>query len=169
MKYLIEDTNAIVEEKYIRKILLEEELGDIENNISEYLDKGLNIDYQCECIKKAINGDMNEVMKMLNESWSIPVKEIVENKYETVVIMQENISLEDYKKIQDKVKNILKDIENTYELGKKELAYEIKDNKYGWYLQYYWLGNEKIVTELQDYFRQEENIIKFITIKREVV
>lgn len=78
MKYLIEDTNEIVDERYLRKYLLEEELGDITNNINDYLDGGLNIEWQFKCIRTAITGHMEDVIKALNESWNVPVRELKE-------------------------------------------------------------------------------------------
>ena len=85
-------------------------------------------------------------------------------KYATIVILAEDIKLDDYYEIKDTIKNIIGEIETVEELGKKELPYEIRKNKFGFYLQYNWIGSIENVKELEKYFKEEDNIIKFITV-----
>ena len=100
MKYLIEDTNEIVDERYLRKYLFEEELGDITNNLDDYLDGGLDIEWQFDCIRTAKNGDMKDVIKVLNESWNVPIKEV------------EEIEVDKFAEILELIEDKLNEVEN---------------------------------------------------------
>ena len=75
-KYLIVDESGLYTEDEIRKMLLVEETNDILSYPEDYVNNGLDIDYQCECIKKAVKSPIEEVLKMLNENWNIPVIKI---------------------------------------------------------------------------------------------
>lgn len=75
-QYFIEDTDKFVTEKDVRKMLLEEELDDVKNNMDDYLEHNLGINHQCNCIKLALYGDIEEVIDALGSSWNIPIKKL---------------------------------------------------------------------------------------------
>ena len=75
MKYLLEDTNKIVTEDFLREYLYTEEVNDLLVNKELYLKGYLWLGHQMECIEKAINGDIKEVIKMLEINWNVPIKE----------------------------------------------------------------------------------------------
>lgn len=53
------------------------------------------------------------------------------------------------------------------DLGKKSLAYPLKDGKFktGHYIQIVWQGTPDDVAELERYLRINEQVLKFITVK----
>lgn len=93
----------------------------------------------------------------------------MEYKYESVCVFNPNITLRAYMNFEDKIKNIIgryeiTEIEN---LGLKTLAYELNHYNKGIYIVIHYKGNNDIVTELEKYFRINNNILKFFTVKME--
>ena len=93
------------------------------------------------------------------------------NQYESVIIINSNT--ED-SRIKDIIETIKKkvienngNITNVEELGLKKLAYEVKKCKEGYYVVIEFKTKPEIITELERYFRITEEIIKFITIRKE--
>lgn len=76
-EYLIVDTNKKVDEKYLRELLFEYETKDLLSNQRDYLSGSLDLEYQFKCIKKSVDGNIEEVIEILNSSWQVPV---VKNK-----------------------------------------------------------------------------------------
>lgn len=76
MEYIITDTNKIVNEKELRTMLYKYEIQDLLDNQEEYFKGFLNLEYQFSCIRTAVDGEIVAVIKMLNESWNVPVEEI---------------------------------------------------------------------------------------------
>ena len=167
MKYLIEDTNKIVNERELRIMLMQEETDDIINNIDDYMDGNLDLGNQLHCIDTAKNGDIEEIIKMLENNWNIPVKRLDQNKYEIILILNTETKVADLDKIKNKINEIV-EITEEKDLGIKKLAYKI-EQKYeeGYYLQVFAKAFKEDITELEKYFRLESNILKFISIKVE--
>lgn len=166
MKYLIEDTNKIVDERELRRMLIEEETEDIINNIDDYVDGNFDLGNQLHCIDTAKNGNIEKIIKMLGNNWNIPVKVVNENKYNALIILDTKISLEDYSIVKTKIKEIIEN--NVFnEIGKRKLAYKIKDNEEGFFLEFKFESVQEKITELERYFRLEDNIIKFMILKEE--
>ena len=86
-------------------------------------------------------------------------------KFETIVILAQDIKYTDYNIIKAELKDIMVDVDKVEDLGLKKLAYKIRENERGIYLHYEWQGNAEKVREVEKYMREENNIIKFITIK----
>lgn len=92
------------------------------------------------------------------------------NKYESVIIIKPNLDEEEIKNIIQKVKDIIKQngtVTQVDKMGIKKLAYEISKNKEGYYVVIYFEADPSIISELERYYRITENIIKFITVKKD--
>lgn len=85
--------------------------------------------------------------------------------YESVCIFKEKTEIEVYEKFSARIHEILDNITKLDYIGIKNLAYEIKGNKKGYYVLLEFTATEKQVTELEKYYRLNDNIIKFITIR----
>lgn len=92
------------------------------------------------------------------------------NKYESIIIVnpklnekQQNEIENKYKKIINKNGNIIS-IEN---IGKKRLAYEVKKNKEGIYIEINFTSEASFIAELERQYKIDENVIKFIVIRKE--
>lgn len=87
--------------------------------------------------------------------------------YETIVILKNN------KHVKKEIKNIT-DIMQTFnskkkvsveEIGERNLAYKVCEHSTGYYVQYLYKAERDDVTKLEDEFRVNDNILKFISIK----
>ena len=91
--------------------------------------------------------------------------------YESIVILRPSLADEDIQKTLDKVKSTIEKsggtIERLENWGKKKLAYEVKREKKGVYVQLNFRGSGVAVTELERFFRLEDAIMKFLTVKLE--
>lgn len=92
------------------------------------------------------------------------------NNYETIFIMNPNITEEQRKEVIAKVEKYINTngkITNKNDIGKRKLAYEINKNAYG---DYYLIELEcepKAIYELERIYRITDEIMKFITIKKD--
>lgn len=92
------------------------------------------------------------------------------NKYESVIIINPSVDEEGMKALIQKFTDIINNegkVESVDELGKKRLAYEIMKNKEGYYVVFYFEAKPELIAELERNYRIEDNVMKFITIKKE--
>jgi small subunit ribosomal protein S6 len=89
--------------------------------------------------------------------------------YESLFILRPSLPDDDVQKTLEKVKGTLEKAGGTIERlenwGKKKLAYEVKGEKKGVYIQLQFKGNGVAVTEIERLFRLEDAVIKFLTVK----
>ncbi len=93
------------------------------------------------------------------------------NNYETIFLMKDDITEEQRNAVVDTIKQYLNKnakISDEENLGKKKLAYEIRKYEYAYFYIIYFNGKASVVPELERNYRINENILKFITVKREV-
>lgn len=91
------------------------------------------------------------------------------HEYETVIILNPTTTIENFDEIKKEIEKII-DNENILKfenLGTKQLAYKIKENKKGYYLTWAFNGIMKTISELEKFYRENENVLKYITIKKE--
>lgn len=89
------------------------------------------------------------------------------NKYESVVIINPAIDEEAVKAFTEKYTAMINNdgkVEKVDMLGKKKLAYEVKKNKEGYYVIFYFEANPELITELERNYRISDDVIKFMTI-----
>lgn len=80
MKYKILDTEKIVDETYLRKLLFDYELEDIVDNKDDYF-KGLyDIKSQCNMLKIAQEGEFDVVLYYLSTNWVVDVEKVKESE-----------------------------------------------------------------------------------------
>ncbi len=92
------------------------------------------------------------------------------NKYESVIIINTNITEENRKKVIDKITDLINlngKIEKVEELGKKKLAYEIKNNTDGYYVLFYFESKSEFIMELERVYRITDEIMKFLNVRKE--
>ena len=89
-------------------------------------------------------------------------------KYETVMILDCNITDEIRQEVINKITKYIEDngkIERTEEIGKRKLAYEIKKNEYGYYYLIEFITEPENISELERIFKITDEIFKFIVVK----
>ena len=91
------------------------------------------------------------------------------NKYESVIIINPNVSEEAMKALVEKFTTLINTdgkVEKVDEVGKKKLAYEINKNKEGFYVVFDFEANPSLIVELERNYRITDEIMKFIVIKK---
>ena len=90
------------------------------------------------------------------------------NKYESVIIINPNLDEAALKALQEKfIINENGKVENVVDMGKRKLAYEIKKCKEAFYLQFEFEAKPESIKELERIYRITDEILKFITIRKE--
>ena len=91
------------------------------------------------------------------------------NNYETIFLMKDDITEEQRNTVIEKIREYLTKngkISVEENLGKKKLAYKVREYEYAYYYLIQFVAKADIISELERKYRINENILKFITIKR---
>lgn len=92
------------------------------------------------------------------------------NKYETVYIISPTLDEEQVKAIVEKFSNLVSangELEKVEEWGKKKLAYEVQDQKEGYYVLLNFSANADFPAELERNFKITEGILKYMVIRKD--
>lgn len=92
------------------------------------------------------------------------------NKYESVIIIRPNLEEGEIEGIITEITDLIKQDGKVIKVDKKgikKLAYEINKCKEGYFITFDFEADPSIISELERYYRITENIIKFITIKKD--
>ena len=92
------------------------------------------------------------------------------NKYESVFIINPSVEDAGVKTLIQKFSDLINGdgkVESVDELGKKKLAYEIQKNTEGNYVVLNFEANPSIVAELERVYRITDEVMKFITIRKD--
>ena len=92
------------------------------------------------------------------------------NKYESIIIINPNCTDEAIKALEGKVTGLINEngkVESVENMGKKRLAYEIKKNKEAFYMQFNFEAKPEWISEIERNYRIMDDILKFITVKKE--
>ncbi len=91
--------------------------------------------------------------------------------YETMFVVKSTLTQEEITQKIDFYKSVILnnggEISATLDMGMRNLAYEIKKNKRGYYFVIYFKAEPKLVLELERLYRINEEILRFIVIKYE--
>lgn len=93
------------------------------------------------------------------------------NKYETIFLIKDDITEEQKNAVVSEIRKYLVKngkVSEEENLGKKKLAYEVKKYEYAYYYVINFTGKASIIPELERKYRINENILKFITIKKDI-
>jgi small subunit ribosomal protein S6 len=91
--------------------------------------------------------------------------------YETMLVLDPEMSKEHVEGFVDKLKKFLGDrgveILKVEEWGARPLAYEIKKKTKGFYLLFYLKGDAALISEMERSLRLMEEVLRYLTVKRE--
>ena len=90
------------------------------------------------------------------------------NNYETIFLMKDDITEEQRNTVIEEIRDYLTKsgkISEEENLGKKKLAYKVREYEYAYYYLIQFVGKADIISELERKYRINENILKFITIR----
>ena len=92
------------------------------------------------------------------------------NKYESVCILAPDSTSDDVSnimvKIQEKIQEFSKGPISFENIGKKKLAYDIKNYTEGYYLVTNFESDSSVIDELERFYRITDRVLKFITVRR---
>ena len=95
------------------------------------------------------------------------------NQYETIIIIDPNIEAEDVEGIVDEVQNLISgsggEEIKVDKWGKRRLAYEVMGNRDGIYVLINYTAESEFVRRLARYCGLTEQIIKYMTVRAEVL
>ena len=92
------------------------------------------------------------------------------NKYESVIIINPSADEDKVKSLVDRFSDLINKqgkVEKVDNLGKKKLAYEVKKNKEGIYVVFYFEAEPSLIAELERDYRITDEVIKFIVVRVE--
>lgn len=93
------------------------------------------------------------------------------NRYESVIIINPTLNEEERKETLNKYEMLMKGFSNkkveVEDLGEKKLAYEIQNNKTGYYVVFKFHSEPEKIAELERNYRIDDNVMKFITVRME--
>ena len=92
------------------------------------------------------------------------------NKYESIIIVNPNVDEAGLKALEEKFTGLINEngkVESVENMGKKKLAYEIKKNTEGNYVVLNFEANPAVVAELERIYRITDEVMKFITIRKD--
>ena len=97
---------------------------------------------------------------------------MIYNEYETTYISQPDLPETELTRIQEKFQNIIDTRQGSVlvrdDLGRRKLAYPIGKHNYGVYVYLNYVGPADIVAEIERNMRNEDAVIRFLTIRNEV-
>ena len=92
------------------------------------------------------------------------------NKYESVIIINPSVDEDKVKSLIDRFSDLINTqgkITKVDNMGKRKLAYEVKKNKEGIYVVFYFEAEPSLIAELERNYRITDEVIKFIVVKDE--
>lgn len=92
------------------------------------------------------------------------------NQYETIFIMNNQITKEEQKTVIERITNYIKEngkIVKEDDIGARKLVYEIKKQKEGYYYLIEFEANPSVIDELQRIYRITDAVLKFMTIRKD--
>ena len=92
------------------------------------------------------------------------------NKYETLYIISPTVDEEATKGLVEKFSNLVSghgELEKVEEWGRKKLAYEVQDQKEGYYVLMNFSANPDFPAELERNFKIKDGILKYMVIKKD--
>jgi small subunit ribosomal protein S6 len=95
---------------------------------------------------------------------------ILMNKYESIFIISTLLEDEKIQEIIGTVKNLVESsgqLEKVDEWGKKRLAYEVNDQKEGYYVLMHFFAEPEFPAELERIYKITEGILKYLIVRRE--
>lgn len=85
--------------------------------------------------------------------------------FESIYIMKETEHKETIEQIKERLSKF--EVEKVENLGLKQLAYAVKGNDKGHYILIEFYAQKEDITELETYCRQNDNILKWIFVRKD--
>ena len=111
--YYIYELNENLNEKELRKLLLQNEVEHIQNNINDYIVDKFDLIKQCETLKNCLTLPIENIINNLETWWSYSITKLKYQYYTFTVSIKPTASVEETQEIFDTIqKNYSKDFIN---------------------------------------------------------
>lgn len=147
----------------------------IQQAISDNKRKIRNFEAKIATLKNEIlslESRLREIENANNESTESNPLETTDKEanYESIVIFRPNITEEEILRAENKIKTFV-EIKEAENLGIKKLAYEVAGNKEGYYyrIKFYVDNSSSQISDLEKYFRINNDILKFVTVRYGII
>jgi len=89
-------------------------------------------------------------------------------RYETIVIMDPDLSTEDRAPVLQRVTDVINQGDGYLafvdEWGARKLAYEVKKKDRGYYIRFDFCGSGAVVDEIERFFRIDDRVLKYMSV-----
>ena len=92
------------------------------------------------------------------------------NKYESIIIIGQDVEEEGINALISRFTDLINTegkVSDVVEMGKRKLAYDIKKNKEGFYVLFNFEAKPELIAELERNYRITDEVIKFITVRKD--
>ncbi len=92
------------------------------------------------------------------------------NKYESIIIIGQDVEEEGINALISRFTDLINTegkVSEVVQMGKRKLAYDIKKNKEGFYVLFNFEAKPELIAELERNYRITDEVIKFITVKKD--
>ncbi|MFB5190909.1 30S ribosomal protein S6 [Alicyclobacillus fastidiosus] len=90
-------------------------------------------------------------------------------KYETMFIVNPALETEQTAELVQKYQTLISNqggqIDELQEIGKRRLAYEIEDNREGYYVLVHYTAGTDVSKELERVMRIDDNVVRYLTVR----
>lgn len=90
-------------------------------------------------------------------------------QYETMFILNSTLESEQTSELVQKYQSLISNqggqIDELQEIGKRRLAYEIEDNREGFYVLVQYSAGTDVSKELERLMRIDENVLRYLTVR----
>ena len=92
------------------------------------------------------------------------------NKYESIIIIGQDVEEEGINALISRFTDLINTegkVSEVVQMGKRILAYDIKKNKEGFYVLFNFEAKPELIAELERNYRITDEVIKFITVRKD--
>ena len=92
------------------------------------------------------------------------------NKYESIIIIGQDVEEEGINALISRFTDLINTegkVSEVVQMGKRKLAYDINKNKEGFYVLFNFEAKPELIAELERNYRITDEVIKFITVKKD--
>lgn len=108
---------------------------------------------------------MNKIEKLEKEIEKLQKELLKYNKYNSVFMIKTDATIKDCNNIKKDIYSFNIDVEKWENLGVKKLAYSIKKFDESLYISFDFVGTSEDIQKLESFYRENNNILKFIVVK----
>ena len=133
-KYYIIELEEERDEKGLRKLLLQNEVEHIQNNLNDYIDGYNNLATQCDTIARVALLPLEDIIESLENEWSYSIYDNTIKWYSTSFVFSPKTPIETIEETIEEIYQLTFRPLGIERLGLNKLVYEIKGHKKGYYV-----------------------------------